>query len=121
VIVSQPDAKIGLVTLGGCDAAVREALETLQQNGARYDYMRIRGFPFSDEVVSFLEAHELNIVIEQNRDGQLRSLLTLETPIAKDRLASVRCYGGLPLSAHHVISGVHEQLGVDARAEGASA
>ena len=74
-----------------------------------------------DASPSFLEAHELNIVIEQNRDAQLLSLLTLETPIAKDRLASVRYYGGLPMSAHHVIAGVHEQLGIGARAEGASA
>ncbi|MFV1987314.1 MAG: 2-oxoacid:acceptor oxidoreductase subunit alpha [Gemmatimonadota bacterium] len=121
VIRRRPNATIGLVTLGGCDGAVREALETLEQDGARYDYMRIRAFPFSEDVTSFLEAHDLNIVIEQNRDAQLLSLLTLETPIAKDRLGSVRCYGGLPLSAHHVISGVEQELGPGARVEGASA
>ena len=117
VIRSRPDAKIGLVTLGGCDGAVREALETLEADGARYDYMRIRAFPFSEEVAAFLEAHDLNIVIEQNRDAQLMALLVLETPIAKERLASVRYYGGLPMSAHHVITGVHERLGLDVPAE----
>jgi 2-oxoglutarate ferredoxin oxidoreductase subunit alpha len=120
VIRSRPDATIGLITLGGCDGAVREALETLEADGSRFDYMRIRAFPFSDDVVSFLEAHELNIVIEQNRDAQLLSLLTLETPIGKDRLASVRQYGGLPMSAHHVVTGVRDQLGM-AQAEGAMA
>lgn len=120
-IRSRPDATIGLITLGGCDGAVREALETLEADGTRYDYMRIRGFPFSEEVASFLEAHDLNIVIEQNRDAQLRSLLTLETPVDKDRLASVLVYGGLPMSAHHVVTGVREQLGIGSEAEGAMA
>ncbi|MCG8469763.1 MAG: 2-oxoacid:acceptor oxidoreductase subunit alpha [Gemmatimonadetes bacterium] len=122
-IRSRPDADYGLVTIGGCDGAVREALEQLEADGMRFDYMRIRGFPFTDEVERFLEAHELNFVVEQNRDAQLMSLLTLETSIAKQRLASVKYYGGLPMSAHHVLSGVHARLGseVAQTAEGASA
>jgi len=121
IIRARPDARVGLVTIGGCERAVLEALGELEQDGERYDYMRIRGFPFSDEVARFLEAHDLNIVIEQNRDAQLRSLLTLETPIDKDRLASILRYGGLPLSAHHVVAGVRERLGIGTRAEGAMA
>jgi len=122
VVRSRPDARFGLVTVGGCDGAVREALEELEAGGERFDYMRIRGFPFSGEVTRFLEAHELNLVVEQNRDAQLLSLLTLETPVAKERLASVRYYGGLPMSAHHVVTGVGERLGsVAARAGEASA
>ena len=121
IIRSRPDARIGLVTLGGCDGAVREALDLFEHDGERFDYMRIRAFPFHDDVTAFLEAHELNIVIEQNRDAQLLSLLTLETPIAKDRLASVRYYGGLPMSAHHVVSGVRERLGLGEHAEGVMA
>jgi 2-oxoglutarate ferredoxin oxidoreductase subunit alpha len=49
-------------------------------------------------------------VVEQNRDAQLRSLLLLETGVAPERLASVRYYGGLPLSTHHVIEGVKGHL-----------
>jgi len=112
-IRSGSDATVGLITLGGCDGGVREALEQLEVDGHRFDYMRIRGFPFSDAVTRFMESHELNLVIEQNRDGQLRSLLTLETPIAKEKLASVCVYGGLPLSADQVLVGVRERLGLD--------
>jgi 2-oxoglutarate ferredoxin oxidoreductase subunit alpha len=54
----------------------------------------------------FLNEHEICFVIEQNRDAQLRSLLTLETNVSKDRLRSVLVYGGFPLSARHVINGV---------------
>ncbi len=110
VIRGRPEADYGLVTLGGCDGAAREAIDLLEEDGLRLDYMRIRGFPFAPAVTEFLEAHELNFIVEQNRDGQLRSLLLLETPITKDRLASVRYYGGLPMSAHHVVDGVREQL-----------
>jgi len=49
-------------------------------------------------------------VVEQNRDGQLRNLLTLETGAAMEKLVSVRYYGGFPLSAHHVLAGVKAKL-----------
>jgi 2-oxoglutarate ferredoxin oxidoreductase subunit alpha len=107
------DAQFGIVTLGGCDAAVREALDALTELGIRCSYMRIRGFPFHASVTDFLERHPLSFVVEQNRDAQLRSLLTLETSIAKDRLRSVLAYGGFPLSARNVLDGILAQLEPD--------
>jgi 2-oxoglutarate ferredoxin oxidoreductase subunit alpha len=73
--------------------------------------MRIRAFPFPAEVEAFLQAHEINIVIEQNRDAQLKTLLTIETGIEKAKLGSLLVYGGYPLSCHHVVDGVRAQLG----------
>ncbi len=113
VIQRRPGSTFGIVTLGGCDLAVREALEVLAARGVIADFMRIRGFPFDQAVESFLEEHEINFVIEQNRDGQLRSLLTLETSVSKDKLRSVLVYGGFPLSASHVVNGVLQQLGIE--------
>jgi 2-oxoglutarate ferredoxin oxidoreductase subunit alpha len=72
--------------------------------------MRVRGFPFGDDVRAFLAAHETTFVVEQNRDAQLRSLLLLETGVAPATLESVRYYGGFPMSAHHVTSGVKARL-----------
>ena len=63
-------------------------------------------FPFDAAVESFLAEHDFCFVVEQNRDAQLRSLLTLETSVPKDKLRSVLVYGGFPLSAHHVVDGV---------------
>jgi 2-oxoglutarate ferredoxin oxidoreductase subunit alpha len=103
-------AKVGLVTIGGCHAACTEALDLLAAEGIALDYMRVRGFPFGDDVGSFLDAHEVNFIVEQNRDGQLRNLLMLETAVAAEKLESVRYYGGMPMSAHHVISGVKAKL-----------
>jgi 2-oxoglutarate ferredoxin oxidoreductase subunit alpha len=105
-----PGAKLGLLTIGGCHAACVEALDLLAAEGISLDYMRVRGFPFSEEVSRFLDAHEMNFVVEQNRDGQLRNLLMLETGIPVQKLESVRYYGGFPMSAHHVISGVKAKL-----------
>jgi len=110
VVRTQTGAKIGLVTVGGCHAACIEALDQLAQEGIAVDFMRVRGYPFADEVGAFLEAHEMNFIVEQNRDAQLRSLLTLDTGVPLDKLESVRYYGGFPLSAHHVIEGVKAKL-----------
>jgi 2-oxoglutarate ferredoxin oxidoreductase subunit alpha len=106
IVQTRPGAKMGILTVGGCHAACVEAMDILSQEGLPLDYMRVRGFPFGDDVRKFLESHEVNFVVEQNRDGQLRSLLMLETGVHAEKLESVRYYGGFPMSAHHVITGV---------------
>jgi 2-oxoglutarate ferredoxin oxidoreductase subunit alpha len=110
VVRSAPGAKLGLVTVGGCHAACIEALDLLAKDGIALDYMRVRAFPFAEDVAAFLDAHEVTFVVEQNRDGQLRNLLTLETGVPMEKLESVRYYGGFPMSAQHVISGVKARL-----------
>ena len=114
IIIRKPKADVGIVTIGGCHAACVEAMDLLAADGLMVDYMRVRGFPFSQEVTDFLNEHEVNFVVEQNRDGQLRNLLILETPVAKSKLESVRYYSGFPMSAHHVISGVKSKMAVHA-------
>jgi 2-oxoglutarate/2-oxoacid ferredoxin oxidoreductase subunit alpha len=106
IIVKQEGAKIGLVTVGGCHAACVEALDVLASQGQTVDYMRVRGFPFGPEVREYLESHETNYVIEQNRDGQMRSLLILETGVAGAKMESIRYYSGYPMSAHHILNGL---------------
>jgi 2-oxoglutarate ferredoxin oxidoreductase subunit alpha len=111
-IRTQPgaDGKIGVVTVGGCDQAVREGIELLRAQGVKANFMRIKGFPFGGTVEEFLRAHDTIYVVEQNRDAQLRTLLINETGIDKDRMRSVLRYGGFPLSAEHVVDGIKRQL-----------
>jgi len=104
-------ASFSLVTLGGCDAAVREALAILSEQGVHGDYMRIRGFPFGAEVEAFLNAHDVNYIVEQNRDHQLKSLIALETNVPKEKLKSLLFYGGFPLSAGQVVEGLLSAMG----------
>ena len=99
-------ADVGIISLGGCHGAVLEAVDRLRKSGYTVDYMRIRAFPFCDDVRAFVEAHPRCYVVEQNRDGQLRSLIAIETGIARDAMTSILDYGGMPLTADRVVQGV---------------
>ncbi len=110
VIERSADATIGVITVGSCEPAVKEAIEILAARGIGAGYMRIRGFPFAAEVTAFMESHPRCFVVEQNRDGQLRSLLQIEADAPGDRLRSVLIYGGLPPSAQQVLEQIETQL-----------
>jgi 2-oxoglutarate ferredoxin oxidoreductase subunit alpha len=111
VIERRAGAQIGVVTVGSGDPAVREGLALLARRGIIADYLRVRGFPFAAPVEKFLLEHDLNFVIEQNRDAQLKSLLTLETNVPKGKLKSLCFYGGFPLSTPEVVAAVEREMG----------
>ncbi|HJU65400.1 MAG TPA: 2-oxoacid:acceptor oxidoreductase subunit alpha [Gemmatimonadaceae bacterium] len=106
----QPGAQDGVISIGGCNAAVLEGVDRLRDRGMPLDYMRVRAFPFHERVSEFLRTHPRCFVVEQNRDAQLRSLLVLETGAARDSLVPVRHYGGLPMSADYVVDGILSHL-----------
>jgi 2-oxoglutarate ferredoxin oxidoreductase subunit alpha len=103
-------AAAAIVSLGSCDAPVREALAALRKSGTAIDYLRVRGFPFGSEVEEFLDAHQVVFVVEQNRDAQLRALLTMETAVDKGKLRSILHYNGLPMPAATIVEGVNKSL-----------
>ena len=107
--------EVGILSLGSCDGAVTEALGRLQAHSVPLDYLRVRAFPFGAEVEAFLESHSTVFVVEQNRDAQLRSLLTLETAVDKSKLRSILHYDGLPLAADFIVAAVLEASGEPAR------
>ncbi len=109
-IVRRTEARFGVITIGGCEPAVEEALDLLGDREIPANYMRICGFPFHQSIEAFLYEHEFCFVVEQNRDAQLRSLLILETCVPKDRVRSVLVYGGFPLSAKHVVDAILHHL-----------
>jgi 2-oxoglutarate ferredoxin oxidoreductase subunit alpha len=110
-LVKSVGHKLGMITVGSCDGAAREALEELARRDIGIDYMRIRGFPFGKAVRDFIDAHERCFVVEANRDGQLRTLLQIETGTSPLKLPSVRYYGGFPMSSQYIVSGVMKHLG----------
>jgi 2-oxoglutarate ferredoxin oxidoreductase subunit alpha len=103
-------AKVAIVSIGSCDGAIREALDVLAQRGIKLDYLRVRGFPFGEDVEGFLESHDRIYVVEQNRDAQFRSLLILETRVEKAKLHSLLHYSGLPVSSAFIVDGVLADL-----------
>ncbi len=110
IVQRRAGATIGVITLGSCDLAVREALDQLAQSGVNADFMRVRGFPFVGEVRRFVDEHDYCFVVEQNRDAQLRSLISLETGVAIEKMQPILAYGGFPLSASFVVDRITSQL-----------
>jgi 2-oxoglutarate/2-oxoacid ferredoxin oxidoreductase subunit alpha len=106
VIEGTGGRNIGIVSLGSCDGAVREAIDILKADGVGVDYMRVRGFPFGEEVEQFLASHRILFIVEQNRDAQFKSLLTLESAVEKSKLRSLLHYNGLPISSGFIVEGI---------------
>ena len=106
VVDTVPGASVGLISMGSNDPAVQEARDRLQAEGFVTDYLRIRALPINGQVKEFIANHEVNIVIENNADGQLHSILSLETGSFHPRLVSASRCNGLPLTAHWITSEV---------------
>jgi 2-oxoglutarate ferredoxin oxidoreductase subunit alpha len=117
VIEATGTSNLGLVAIGSSRGAVNEARDILAKRGIPVDYMRIKAFPFTKEVESFMAEHDKIFVVEQNRDAQLRSLLTLETDVPKSKLHSILHYSGLPMTSREIVEAVLAELGDQRRAQ----
>ena len=116
VISGSGKSTAAIVSIGSCEGAIHEALDVLAERGITLDYLRVRAFPFAEEVESFLATHEVIYVVEQNRDAQLKSLLMLETRVEKSKLRSLLHYSGLPVSSRFIVDGVLADIGEGRRA-----
>jgi 2-oxoglutarate ferredoxin oxidoreductase subunit alpha len=102
--------RFGALYFGSTAPAMKEALEALEERGIHLDIMRVRGFPFSDEVLRFVAEHDKVFLVEQNRDAQLRTLLINEGSIDPARLIPVLHYDGTPITARFIIAAIAEKL-----------
>lgn len=92
----------GVIYFGSTTPSMLEALDHLEGQGRHLDALRVRGFPFCDEVYYFVAAHERVFVVEQNRDAQLRTLLVNEGEIDPGKLVPVLHYDGTPITARFI-------------------
>lgn len=102
---------VGILAYGTSHWAVVESLDQLKQEaGIEAGYCRLRAFPFNDQVKDFIRQHERIYVVEQNRDGQMHSLLRMEID-ADDvkKLRSVRHYNGIPIDARSITDSIVSQ------------
>jgi len=113
VVKRAEGAKIGYIATGTSDYAVRESCDQLQREyGIAASYFRVRGYPFNSQLDDFIRQHDRVYVVDQNRDGQLLSLMKLDLGVELvAKLRSVRYYGGLPLDARTVTDDVIQQEG----------
>jgi 2-oxoglutarate ferredoxin oxidoreductase subunit alpha len=102
--------RLGIVAFGSSDGAVIEARDRLAEHGVHTDYLRLRAFPFGQEVTDFLDQHDTVFVVEQNRDAQMKSLLLLETGNAAGKLVSILHYNGMPIPSECVVNGINRFL-----------
>jgi len=92
----------GVIYYGSSSAAMQEALAALQADGIHLDAMRIRAFPFHDDITRFIEAHDTVFIVEQNRDAQLRTLVMNECNIDPAKLVPVLHFDGTPITARFI-------------------
>jgi 2-oxoglutarate ferredoxin oxidoreductase subunit alpha len=106
--------KLGAIYFGSTSAPMSEADEILtQEQGVTLDLLRLRGFPFGEEVEAFIAEHDKVFVIEQNRDAQMRSLLINELEIDPKKLIKILHYDGTPITARFIAGGIGERLELD--------
>ena len=102
--------KEGILFFGTSTFAAEEALDILKENGKPMDAMRLKSFPFNETVENFINNHEKIYVVEQNRDAQMKSLLTIELGINPSKLISVLNYDGTPITADMILNQISNKF-----------
>jgi 2-oxoglutarate ferredoxin oxidoreductase subunit alpha len=106
---SQP-TRFGAIYYGSTSAAMAEASVLLEAQGIHVDTLRVRGFPFADEIIDFIDEHDFVFVVEQNESGQLRMLLMTEGEVDPKRLIRVLHYDGTPITARFISGKISDAL-----------
>ncbi|MDH7795928.1 MULTISPECIES: 2-oxoacid:acceptor oxidoreductase subunit alpha [unclassified Beijerinckia] len=101
---------LGVIYFGSTAPAMNEAANMLAARGIHLDLLRVRGFPFSREVTDFIAAHERVFVVEQNKDGQLRTLLMVECGIDPAQLMPIVHFDGNPITARFIDRAIGEAV-----------
>ena len=105
--------RLGAIYYGSTSPAIDEANVALAGQGVVLDLLRVRGFPFGDEVAAFIAEHDQVFVVEQNRDGQLRSLVINELEIDPAKLAKIVHYDGTPITAQFIVEAIGSRAAAD--------
>ena len=116
-VVEDAETRIGIIGYGTSHWAIVESRDQLQrEHGTATAYLRLRAYPFTPEVVAFIERYDRVYIVEQNRDAQMRSLLRLDLePALVSKLRSVLHYNGLPIDARSITDEILVQEGLTAR------
>jgi 2-oxoglutarate ferredoxin oxidoreductase subunit alpha len=102
--------RFGAIYFGSTGVAMEEALAALAGQGVHLDTLRVRAFPFHDEITDFIADHEQVFIVEQNRDAQLRMLIVNELPVDPAKLLPVLHYDGTPITARFILREIGEKL-----------
>jgi 2-oxoglutarate ferredoxin oxidoreductase subunit alpha len=113
VMYTKPGATVGVIGFGSTESAILEAVHQLEtEHGIAADFLRVRALPFTQDVTDFVNQYDQIFVVEQNRDGQLNQMLTIEFPEKAQNFRSVAYGDGMPASAKWVRDGILAKFGV---------
>lgn len=108
IIMREKNARIGIITWGSSMMPVAEARDQLAAKGIVTDYLRVRALPFDKDIIDFIQDHDRCYVVETNRDGQMKELLTLEAPHMAYKLRQLSHIDGMALTAEWVEQQIRE-------------
>ena len=100
----------GLIFFGTSTYSTEEAMDSMASSVLNFDAMRLKAFPFNQTVEDFIHTHEKVFIIEQNRDGQMRSLLINELNVNPQKMISVLNFDGMPITAHWITTLINKNL-----------
>ncbi|MEK7468700.1 MAG: 2-oxoacid:acceptor oxidoreductase subunit alpha [Planctomycetota bacterium] len=112
VVENEPGAEIGFIAFGTTHHAMKECRDQLRnEKGVKTSYLRLRAYPFSQDLKDFITKHKRIYVVEQNRDGQMRDLIALEVGPDVAKVRSIRNYNGIPIDARMITNTLLSQEG----------
>jgi 2-oxoglutarate ferredoxin oxidoreductase subunit alpha len=100
-----------VIYFGSTSPAMDEALDQLKASGHHVNALRVRAFPFAQGVEDFIHEHDRVFIVEQNRDGQLRTMLMSEFVLDGRKLVPVLHYDGTPITARFIAADIAKKLG----------
>jgi 2-oxoglutarate ferredoxin oxidoreductase subunit alpha len=107
---AKASTRSGVIYFGSTSPAMSEALDQLEEKGVVLDALRVRAYPFGQEVVDFVNNHDTVYFVEQNRDGQLRMLLIDQLGVNPDKIVAVLHYDGTPITARFITRAIGDHL-----------
>ena len=107
---SKYPARFGAIFYGSTSPAMHEALDALAEQGIYVNALRVRAFPFQDEIAEFCASHSKVFVVEQNRDAQLTQMLVNEARVNPANLMPVLHYDGTPITARYITREIAERV-----------
>ena len=80
ILREETECEVGIIYLGSMENSIQEIDDILEATGMKVSQCRVRALPLHSEIEAFIERHEMVIVLEINRDGQLYTIIRKEIP-----------------------------------------
>ena len=114
VVVDVPGADIAIIGYGSSHWAIDESRDQLaRESGLSCAYLRLRAYPFTEELGAFIDRYTRVYVVEQNRDAQMLGLMRLELGVERiAKLRKVLHFNGLPIDARSITDEILDQEGL---------